>query len=269
MPAPDLPPPPDHAVTERPLYVHLHAKLVDPGALAGGVVIVIDALRASVTMTAALARGAERVIPVLTVDDAKLARERLIGEGVPRERILMGGERGGVMIPGFDLDNSPRAYTPEMVRGRTVVFTSTNGTAALLLASRAGQVLVGSFANLSAVCKAVEREPRPVHVLACGTRDEISLDDVLPAGAMADLLQRAGRQMPAEDSGRVAIHAYRGALASPSGLVEAMRQSRGGRNLARLGLGDDVDFCSRLDTMGVVPRFDARTGALTADGDPE
>lgn len=83
MPAPDLPPPPTFRVNQRPLHVHLHAKLADPAVLAGAVVIVIDALRASVTITVALANGAACVVPVLTVEEALAAKARMSGSGVP------------------------------------------------------------------------------------------------------------------------------------------------------------------------------------------
>ncbi|CAG0965068.1 2-phosphosulfolactate phosphatase [Phycisphaerales bacterium] len=256
MPAPDLPPPPQFTATERPLHVHLHVKLVAPEALAGAVVVVIDALRASVTMTAALAHGASCVVPALTVEQALAEKSRYPGA-------VLGGERGGVLIPGFDLDNSPGKYTADRVKGKAVIFTTTNGTAALLNSAKAAEIVVGSFANLSAVCEAVRSDPRTVHVVCCGTRDEFSLDDVLPAGAFVERLTASGRQLDAEDSARIALMAWRGALAAPVGLVEAMRQSRGGRNLERQGLGADVDFCATLDTLPVVPRFDPHRGVVT------
>ncbi|GJQ29227.1 MAG: putative 2-phosphosulfolactate phosphatase [Phycisphaerae bacterium] len=275
MPAPDLPPPPNFRVDERPLHVHLHAKLTDPAAFAGAVVIVIDALRASVTITAALANGAAHVVPVLTVEEAIATKARMAGSGTqggtgrpppgplpPGGGVVLGGERGGILIPGFDLDNSPRNYTRERVAGRTVIFTTSNGTAALLHARAAAEILVGSFANLSAVCDAVAHDPRPVHILCCGTRDELSLDDILPAGALVDRLTLAGRKLVADDSARVALMAWRGANASPGGLAAAMHQSRGGRNLAHQNLGADVDFCSKLDTVTVVPRFDPAAGHI-------
>ncbi|MEK6703247.1 MAG: 2-phosphosulfolactate phosphatase [Planctomycetota bacterium] len=269
MPAPDLSPPPPFETPERALHVHLHAKLVMPQELAGGVVVVIDNLRASVTMTAALFSGAAEVVPVLTVEDAVRMREANgdPAPGVVRDepslarRALMGGERGGVLIPGFDLDNSPRAYTRERVQGRTIIFTTVNGTAALLQSRLAARVLVGSFANLSAVCASVANDPRPVHLLCCGTREEISLDDVLPAGAMAQRLIAQGRNHTSDDSARLAIAAYEGI--ATGGLLAAMRASRGGRNLERVGLGPDVEFCSRIDTMPVVPEFDGRRVVLS------
>lgn len=262
MPAPDLPPVAPHAV-ERPLAVHLHPRLVDPGALAGGIAIVIDNLRASVTITAAITHGARGVVPVLTVDDARSARERLISDGMPATDILLGGERGGVLIPGFDLDNSPGSCTRERVAGKTIVFTTSNGTAALLHARLAPVVLVGCLANLGAASEFVKSDPRPVNILCAGTRDEISLDDVIPAGAFVERLSAAGRAIVSDDSARVALHAYRGASSSPGGIAEALRSSRGGRNLDRQGLGADIEFCAGVDVLGVVPRYDARSGRIT------
>lgn len=250
MPAPDLGPAPAHVITERPLAVHLLPALVAPEALAGGVVIMIDALRASVTISAALAAGATRVVPTLTVEDA----ERLRGPGR-----LLGGERGGVLIPGFDLDNSPRAYTSERVRGKEIVFTTVNGTAALLHAGRAHEVLIGAVTNVSAIVARVAHEPRAVHILCAGTRGEITMDDCLAAGLIAERLIAAGRQVVSDDSTRMCVGLARLAAAHPSGLgagvLELMRESRGGRGLTRLGFEGDLRLCSTLDAVPVVPVF--------------
>lgn len=249
MPAPDLTPlslPP----VERPIHVHLHARFVTPEELAGGVVVVIDNLRASVTMSAALANGAEAVVPALTVEEAMTRRARAIAEGKPAP--LLGGERGGVLIPGFDLDNSPRAYTPERVAGRVVVFTTANGTAALLHSRLAARVLVGSFVNLTRVVQDVRDDPRPVHLLCCGSREDVGLDDVLPAGAMVERLVALGRGLVYDDSARLAILAWN---ACSHDLERAMAESRGGRGLARLGLAEDVRACARIDSVPVLPEY--------------
>ncbi len=266
MPAPDLPPPIEPPPNARPLRVHLHVRLVTPQALRDGVVIVIDALRASVTITTMLAHGAKRVIPCLTVEDALSTKNRLLTRGEAPGSILLGGERGGVLIPGFDADNSPRAYSPERVRGRTVIFTTSNGTAALLHARQAAEVLVGSLVNAAAACHAVEQDPRPVHILCCGTREQISMDDILPAGLMVRRLLNAGRVLDADDSGRVAQLASLGAERSPGGVPEAMRASRGGRNLGAVGLAEDVDACSRIDSFDCVPGYDVTTNTITLRG---
>lgn len=260
MSAPDLPPPPKQPTGQRPLHVHLHASVAPPAALAGGVVVVIDAIRASVTIAAALASGARAVVPVLTVAEAEQHADRLRHSG---QAVVRGGERGGVRVPGFELDNSPTSYTPDRVAGRTVVFTTTNGTAALLRAAGAERVLVGSCANLGAVCRTVEADPRPVHLLCCGTREEVSLDDVLPAGAMVEQLLAAGRSLCGDDTARLAMLAWRGARGE---LESAMRSSRGGRNLIAQGLGADVATCARLDWLEVVPEYDRVSGEVRARG---
>lgn len=259
----DIPSHPEPQTAARSLQVHVHPSRVEPASLAGGVVIVIDALRASVTITQALASGVARVVPVMNVEDAFAIRERLWCEGLARDRVLLGGERGGVTIEGFDLDNSPASYPRERVEGRVVVFTTTNGTSALLHASRAARVIVGSFANLTAVGEAVASEERPVHILCAGTRDEISMDDCLPAGAMVEMLVRRGRSLLSDDSARLCRLAWEGANVQEGGVPRAMRESRGGRNLLRIGLRDDVNFCSTLDTLDVVPEFDVARGEIT------
>ncbi len=247
----DLPPPPPYPAGERPLAVHLHPSRVTPGELEGGVVIVIDQLRASVTIAAALAAGAARIIPTLSVSDA-MEMKRRMGPGA-----LLGGERGGVRIPGFDLDNSPRSCDPGVLRGRTLVFTTTNGTASLLHARLGGLVLVGSLANLSSVVERVATDPRPVHVLCAGTREEITLEDCLAGGAFVEQLLERGRRLGTDDSGRVCLHAWRQAASSDGGILNAFLDSRGGRNLDRVGLREDVVFCAQADTLAIVPVFSA------------
>jgi 2-phosphosulfolactate phosphatase len=256
MPAPDLPPAPTFDVpTERILAAHIHMHDIAPDALAGCVVIVIDALRASVTITQALVSGAAEVIPVLTMEEARATSQTL---RATHAKVLLGGERGGVLIPGFDLDNSPFSYTSERVRDATIVFTTSNGTAGLRHARHAARILVGSFANLDAVCDSVRDDPRPIHILCSGTRNDVSLDDCLPAGAMVERLL-PHRNLVADDAARMCLAAWHGVSAS---LTTAMRDSRGGRNLVRMGLGRDVDFCSTPNTLPIVPVFDAARGAI-------
>src|SRR5512143_370512 len=99
-----------------PVQVHLLPMLVPPGALRGGVAVVVDVLRASTVMVHALAAGCEAVIPCLEIDDARrIARE------LPSGSSLLAGERLGLPIAGFDLGNSPNAFTPQVCRGKTVV----------------------------------------------------------------------------------------------------------------------------------------------------
>src|SRR6266404_4511898 len=155
---------------ERDVQVHLLPQLVPPGRLAGTLAVVVDVLRASTTIIHALAAGCACVHPCLEVDEARaLAGEMRAG------KVLLGGERNGIPLPGFDLGNSPHEYTAKVCRGTTLVLTTTNGTRALHRAAEAERVLIASFVNYSAVCEQLRQDARPVHIICSGTEGEIAL----------------------------------------------------------------------------------------------
>src|SRR5437867_11477008 len=110
---------------EREVQVHLLPELAPPGRFVGGVAVVIDVLRASTTIVHALVAGCTAVRPCAEVEEAReLAGQMRAG------RVLLGGERGGVPLPGFDLGNSPGEYTGQVCKGKTLVLTKSNGTRA-------------------------------------------------------------------------------------------------------------------------------------------
>src|SRR5437588_11301059 len=118
--------------TARDVRVHLLPELAPAGCLAGGIAVVVDVLRATTTIVHAMAASCTCVRPCAEVEEAReLAGQMRAG------RVVLGGERGGVPLPGFDVGNSPREYTSKLCRGRTVVLTTTNGTRALLRAAEA------------------------------------------------------------------------------------------------------------------------------------
>lgn len=240
----------------------MHSNHTSSNALAGGVTLVIDAIRASVTIAVALQHGAEAIVPALSASDAR-DKARAILAREPQRKVLLGGERGGIRIEGFDLDNSPASYTRERVQGATIVFTTSNGTAGLLLAAQSKVVVVASFVNLGAVVRACTTTKSSVHILCCGTRNDISLDDVLVGGALSQQLLAAGREATSDDAVAAALRVYEHACGQgEGGLLRAMQQSRGGRNLIVLGLGDDVALCSKIDAVPCVPVFEASTGEV-------
>src|ERR1700730_8781422 len=112
---------------DREVRVHLLPQLARPGELRGGVAVVIDVLRATTTIVHALAAGCLAVRPCAEVEEA-----RALAGSMRAGRVLLGGERGGLPLPGFDLGNSPRDYTGKVCRGNTLVLTTTNGTRALI-----------------------------------------------------------------------------------------------------------------------------------------
>lgn len=244
------------------LAVHFLPALVSPEDLANGDVVMIDVLRASTTMTHALAAGANAVVPCREVEEARTA-----AANVPPGKAVLGGERGGLPIEGFDAGNSPLEYTHAAVDGKTVVFTTTNGTLALMQCTAAARVFIGSFVNLSAVVERLTGE-RPIHLLCAGTRGRITREDVLCAGALSELLLEAVvDESRINDQVRIAVDCWRAAVphgarppkALAGELSLALHDTQGGRNLMAIGLEHDIDIAAEVDRFDVVPQLDIAT----------
>ena len=247
------------------LHWHCHELFhrMPPGAVAGGIAVVIDVLRASTTIATALAHGAAAVRPVPTIAEARRLAAAAGGSA------LLGGERGGLRIAGFDLGNSPREYTRDRVAGRAIVITTTNGTAALAACREAREVVVGALVNRAAVAAAVRRLAAAsgsdaVHLVCAGTDGDVTAEDVLAAGGV--LAAGAGpddRLDAAATAARDSFRRLAGGGDPAAALGRALRGSRGGANLVALGMEADLGACAALDTLRVVPRLDPATGRLT------
>jgi 2-phosphosulfolactate phosphatase len=228
--------------------VHLLPELFEPAELAGGTAVVIDILRASTTICHALDAGATKVIPCLTVEEAHAQAEKTDDD------VLLGGERGGVRIAGFDLSNTPMEYTSDVVAGKTILFTTTNGTEALHRSQEAERVLIGAFVNLSAVVACLSAEDRPIHLVCAGTNGAVSGEDVLFAGAVvAGVFENRENLVLGNDSARLALDFWRANSQNDANFRQAMRDSQGGRNLQKLGLTADIERAGERDLFDFVP----------------
>ena len=233
-----------------------------PGGTTGGLAVVIDVLRASTTMITALANGATRVVPVADLDEAR----RGAAERSPPA--LLGGERGGVCIPGFDLGNSPLEYTADRVAGRTVVITTTNGTAALHACLGGRVILIGGIVNRTAVAQTIRRLGRagePVHLVCAGTDGLVTAEDLLAAGAILDAAGADDGADHLDAPARAALAYFRRVAASGdpvAALVAEFRSSPGGANLVALGMEKDLPEAAAIDTRAIVPQFDPTSASL-------
>jgi 2-phosphosulfolactate phosphatase len=220
--------------------VRVHVAFTPDEAGAAPTGIVIDVIRATTTICQALASGYERVYCATEVEEARALRESL-GDGV------LGGERQNVLIPGFDLGNSPREYLEP--RGKTLILTTTNGTRAIVSAAqRCERVLVASLRNLNAVVEATREAGEDAVVMCAGVQGTLALDDAYVAGRVVDLLNWE-RTDAADAAARLA--------GTWSGAEDAFRASKSGRNLLENApdLADDLGFCAEESVLDVVPRL--------------
>lgn len=224
--------------------------------VAADVAVVIDVLRATSVMVTALGRGAARIVTCREVHEARELADRL------HPRPLLCGERGCKPIEGFDLGNSPAEYTAERIRDQTLVLTTTNGTRAIATAERVPLVLAASFLNLSAVVDRLKNSGH-VHLVCAGTEGHVTLEDVLLAGAILWQCQSKYGAELVDDDSVLAVQLWRswfrdevstGRMPDQVSLGLRFRESRGGRNLVRVGFDADLERCASIDTIGVVPQ---------------
>jgi 2-phosphosulfolactate phosphatase len=224
----------------------------------GRTVFVIDVLRATTTMCAALHAGAKAIIPVGSAEEALRLAQTLASTDV-----LLAGEADCVRIPGFQLGNSPLEMTEAVVRGKTLVITTTNGTKALLACHGAAEVYLASAANLSVAAeKARECAERDggVLILCAGRRGAFALDDAYCAGRLVAATQGDARARRGINDAAMAsldlVRRYGERWERP------LSYSRAGRQLIRLGFRDDVLDAARLDAYPVPAHFHERRVTL-------
>lgn len=209
-------------------------------------VVVIDVLRSTSTIIAALENGAESVIPVEDVEKAASLAEPE-GEG----RKLLAGEKRGKPVEGFDLFNSPLEVTPDIVRGRTIVLTTSNGTRAIIYASKASKTLICSLNNVDAVAEEVAGEEE-LTVLCGGADDLLSMEDLYCGGLLLEALRDKIIMGGLPDSAMVSLLLAESYSEDPEGFLRTCKR---GRDLLFEGYGKDVKYCSLRGTSRCVPRL--------------
>lgn len=234
------------------VFVHLLPSWVPPGALRGAAAVVVDVLRASTVMVHALAAGCKAIVPCGEIDEARAVAARL-----PAGSAILAGERQGLPIEGFDLGNSPAAYTPEVCRGKTLVMTTTNGTRAILASLEADRVLVAAFPNLLVTVSALREAPQAVHVVCSGTDGKVSLEDAILAGALASDLQVCRRPgaptwVFGNDEAEIVSRLWGNVPldddpTDPADFAATLALGRGGRRVQALGLSADILDAARID----------------------
>jgi 2-phosphosulfolactate phosphatase len=217
----------------------VHVAFTPSEAVSAPLGVVVDVLRATSTITQALASGWPRVLCCPGIDEARAVRDQL-GEGV------LGGERVAVRIEGFDVGASPREFLAGS--DEPLILTTTNGTHAILTAAAAcREVLLGSLLNLDAVATAARERRTDVVFVCAGFQSAFALDDAYCAGRIVALLP--GERTDAAKAAELVAHAFPDAYA---GLTA--------RTYGPPGLEDDIRYCAQENTLDVVPRFSRMLG---------
>lgn len=220
--------------------VILSPALVPYYDLQGKVVVVIDILRATTTMCYAFMNGAERIIPIESIEEAKTYLDK---------DYVVAAEREGLVAAGFTLGNSPENFTPEIVNGKTVVLTTTNGTYTLHQCKAADKIVTGAFTNISALCNWLVGWNQPV-VLACaGWKNKFNLEDTVFAGAVLHTIREHFNLE--SDSCVAALNLF---LTASQNLEGYMRHSNHAQRFEKLGI-DDLPTCLKPDVTDIVPFY--------------
>ncbi len=205
------------------------------------IVVIIDILRATSAICTAFEHGAEKMIPVATVEEARVYKDK---------GFLVGAERNAVQVEGFDFGNSPFSYMGDTVKGKTIVITTTNGTQAIHAARNAYKVVIGSFLNIDALCKWLIEENRNILLLCSGWKNKFNLEDALFAGAVTEELNERSDQLEFGDACIALQHLYELALKDP---YKFLNHSSHKERLARLNLKKDIKYCLTPNQTKVIP----------------
>jgi 2-phosphosulfolactate phosphatase len=205
------------------------------------IVVVIDVLRATSAMCAAFDNGILSIIPVPTIEEALEYKNK---------GYLVGAERKGQIVEGFDFGNSPFSYMKEEFRGKEVVLTTTNGTKSLEVAKDAETVVVGSFLNLTALSKWLSKQDKNILCLCSGWQDKFNLEDTICAGAISDFLISTGNFISIEDSSIAAKYLF---LSAKDNYLGYLKSSSHRRRLKHLNLNEDIKYCLTPDQTDVIP----------------
>lgn len=214
-------------------------------SLEGRTAAIIDVLRATTTIAVALQRGAEAVYPVADLDEA-----RRLAQG--QDGAILGGERGGLRPEGFHAGNSPFEYTTELVAGRPVLFTTTNGTLAIARALEAGaeRLATGALVNARSVAQWAIEKGAPLTLVCAGTEGRFTLEDVVGAGCIIAECERISPNAELTDAAVAARHLWERYAEEP---LRSFDDSSHGRRLRALGFSEDLLFCADVNRLAITP----------------
>ena len=239
------------------IHIYLTQSLVsDDLQLKDKNIVVNDALRATSTMTYALNNGAKEIIAAETPSKAAKIKR---GAGAS----LLCGEKAGQKIDGFDLGNSPFEFTPEVVKNKSLIFSTTNGTISIIKSRLAKNIVLASFLNITKAAEFIKSINEDVYILCSGKQNDFCLEDFICAGVLIKELQKITEGEIfyfLSDSENAAVHLAESYVYSKgkivnSRILEMFSLTEHGQFLKSLGFESDLEFCSQIDSYPVLPIF--------------
>lgn len=207
------------------------------------IVVVTDILRASSAIVTAFMNGVERLIPVGTLEEAKAYK---------KQGYMVAAERDGIVRDFADFGNSPYNFSADRVHGKEIVYSTTNGTRAIHLASSGHEVLIGAYLNLGALADYIRSCNRDLLILCAGWKNKFNLEDTLFAGALSELVLADDRFTTICDSAHGAMDLYNVAKHDMMGYIEKVAQRH---RLKKNGLDDVIAYCHEIDKTTMIPVF--------------
>lgn len=229
----------------------LTAADIQPEKIKDKIVVIIDVLRATSVMITALANGAKAVYPYKDI-------ESVLENSKKSKSFVLGGERKGLKIEGFDFGNSPLEYTKEAVSGKDMFMTTSNGTRAIENSANGSKKLfIAAFLNVESVAKEILEENNDTVIICSGTDNNFSLDDALCAGEIIRRVKEKNRDIQLTD---ISLAMKR--LAETSlGIEETLEGSKHFEYLKTIGFYGDMNHCFTMDMFDIVPEY--KNGVIT------
>ncbi len=205
------------------------------------IVVVVDVLRATTAISAAFMNGVDKIIPVGTIDEARQYKER---------GYMVAAERDGIVKDFADFGNSPFNFTPERVSGKTIVYSTTNGTNSVMMSKDASKVLIGSYLNVSAVANWLVKQDKPALILCAAWKNKFNLEDSVFAGCISEKLLASGKFHTICDSVKASIDLWKAAEPNVYGYILKAAQKQ---RLQKNGLDDVIEYCHTPDLTDIIP----------------
>jgi 2-phosphosulfolactate phosphatase len=204
-------------------------------------VVLVDILRATSAICTAFQWGVKEIIPVGSVEDAKICKEK---------GMIVAGEKDGVVLDFADFGNSPFNFMNDKIKVATIAYCTTNGTKAIAMASDAFCLLIGSYLNITALKTFLENDPHDVLIFCSGWKNKFNLEDTLFAGALSEMLLSTHQFSTNCDSVHASIDLWN---VAKSNLMNYLEKCAHRHRLRNLGLDDVIEYCHTFDVTDKLP----------------